>query len=163
APLQQYLIEFPDGRLQALGIAWDTGPRAAGGQRWFHLYPDDSVTFRDVLHWTGPAQNWNYMCAECHSTGVQKNYHADGNRFTTSWSEIDVACEDCHGPGSRHVAWASARGASKDGRPKRTAARQPGAPAGQWPSLSANTEGETESKGFAARLRAGDATWRFER
>jgi hypothetical protein len=29
-PLQQYLIEFPDGRLQALGVAWDSRPKDAG-------------------------------------------------------------------------------------------------------------------------------------
>jgi len=33
-PLQQYLIELPGGRLQALGIAWDSRPKAQGGQRW---------------------------------------------------------------------------------------------------------------------------------
>src|SRR5688572_1418652 len=36
-PLQQYLIGFPGGRYQALGIAWDSRPREQGGQRWFHL------------------------------------------------------------------------------------------------------------------------------
>ena len=106
-PLQQYLIEFPDGRLQALGIAWDTRPKSAGGQRWFHLYPDERVDYRDVLHWTGPAQNWNDMCAECHSTGVKRNFRAEANRFATTWTEIDVACEACHGAGARHVAWAA--------------------------------------------------------
>jgi hypothetical protein len=40
-PLQQYLIEFPDGRLQALTIAWDSRPKEQGGQRWFHLYPGE--------------------------------------------------------------------------------------------------------------------------
>jgi len=105
-PLQQYLVEFPDGRRQALSICWDTRPKAAGGQRWFHLYPNDKVDFRDVLHWTGPAENWNYMCAECHSTNVMKNYQAEGNRFATTWSDVDVSCEACHGPGSKHVDWA---------------------------------------------------------
>lgn len=104
-PLQQYLVEFPGGRLQALGIAWDTRSKAAGGQRWFPLHPDEKVDFRDVLHWTGPAGNWNHMCAECHSTNVKKNYRAEENRFETTWSEVDVSCEACHGPGSRHVAW----------------------------------------------------------
>src|SRR3990172_8703452 len=42
-PLQQYLIELPGGRLQALSIAWDARPLSAGGQRWFHLYPDEKV------------------------------------------------------------------------------------------------------------------------
>jgi predicted CXXCH cytochrome family protein len=112
-PLQQYLVEFPDGRLQALGIAWDTRPKAQGGQRWFDLYPKEQIDHRDVLHWAGPAQNWNHMCAECHSTNLQKNYHADTNRFATTWTDINVACESCHGPASNHVSWAEA-GASKD-------------------------------------------------
>jgi predicted CXXCH cytochrome family protein len=106
-PLQQYLVEFPGGRLQSLTIAWDARPGAQGGQRWFALYPDERIAPDDPLHWTGPQQNWNYMCAGCHSTNLRKNYDAASNRYATSWSEIDVACEACHGPGSRHVAWAA--------------------------------------------------------
>jgi len=105
-PLQQYLIEFPDGRLQALSIAWDNRPKDKGGQRWFHLYPNENIRHDDVLHWTKLNQNWNFMCAECHSTGVQKNYNAAADRFATKWAEISVGCESCHGAGSRHVAWA---------------------------------------------------------
>jgi predicted CXXCH cytochrome family protein len=105
-PLQQYLVEFPDGRIQALSIAWDTRPKEKGGKRWFHLYPNEEITHDDVLHWTKLNQNWNFMCAECHSTGVRKNYDAGANRFATTWSEISVGCESCHGQGSSHVAWA---------------------------------------------------------
>jgi len=108
-PLQQYLIEFPDGRLQALSIAWDTRPASQGGQRWFHLYPDETIRHDDVLHWTQLNQNWNFMCAECHSMGVHKNYDAASNRFATTWAEISVGCEACHGQGSRHVSWARER------------------------------------------------------
>ena len=107
-PLQQYLIELRGGRLQALSIAWDARPREAGGQRWFHLYPNEKIDYRDELHWTRRQQNWNYMCADCHSTNVRKNYNAAAARYATTWSEINVACEACHGPGSRHVAWAGA-------------------------------------------------------
>jgi tetratricopeptide (TPR) repeat protein len=107
-PLQQYLIELPGGRLQALSIAWDARPREAGGQRWFHLYPHEKIDYRDELHWTRRQQNWNYMCADCHSTNVRKNYDSATARYATTWSEINVACEACHGPGSRHVAWAGA-------------------------------------------------------
>jgi predicted CXXCH cytochrome family protein len=105
-PLQQYLIEFPDGRIQALSIAWDSRPKDEGGQRWFHLYPNEEIKHDDVLHWTKLNQNWNFMCAECHSTGVQKNYDAANDRFHTAWAEISVGCETCHGKGSRHVDWA---------------------------------------------------------
>lgn len=104
-PLQQYLIEFADGRVQALGIAWDSRPEGTGGQRWFHLYPNEEINHEDELHWTGPRQNWNYMCAGCHSTNFRKGYQASNNTFNSSWSEIDVACEACHGPGEGHLAW----------------------------------------------------------
>jgi tetratricopeptide (TPR) repeat protein len=108
APLQQYLLRFPDGRLQALPIAWDARPRERGGQRWMHLQPDERVPPGDVLHWTGLAYNWNSQCADCHSTNLRKGYDPARNAFATTWSDLDVACEACHGPGSRHVAWAEA-------------------------------------------------------
>jgi len=108
-PLQQYLIEFPDGRLQALSIAWDSRPKEQSGQHWFHLYPDEEIKHDDILHWTKLNQNWNFMCAECHSTGVHKNYDAATGRFATTSAEISVGCEACHGRGSRHVAWAHDR------------------------------------------------------
>lgn len=105
-PLQQYLVPFPDGRIQALSLAWDSRSKAEGGQRWFHLYPDESIDPDDELHWTGRQQNWNYMCADCHSTNLVKGYEVEGNSFNTTWSEINVACEACHGPGAGHAAWA---------------------------------------------------------
>jgi len=108
-PLQQYLIEFPGGRMQCLGIAWDARPASLGGQRWFHLYPDERITHTDPLHWTGPNQNWNYMCADCHSTNLRRGYDLATETYKTTWSEINVSCETCHGPGSVHVAWAEAR------------------------------------------------------
>lgn len=111
-PLQQYLIAFPNGRYQALGIAWDSRPEGQGGQRWYHLYPDQNLAAGDPLHWTGRDQTWNYMCADCHSTNVRKNFDLAANSYTTTFSDADVACEACHGPGSRHVAWAQAKRAS---------------------------------------------------
>jgi predicted CXXCH cytochrome family protein len=109
-PLQQYLAELPGGRLQAVSIAWDARSKADGGQRWIHLYPDEKITAGDELHWTGRNQNWNFMCADCHSTNVRKGYDAASNAFDTRWSEISVGCEACHGPGSRHASWARASG-----------------------------------------------------
>ncbi len=109
-PLQQYLIEFPDGRLQALTTAWDSRPAAEGGQRWYSLYPNEKVTHDDPLHWTGAFQNWNSRCASCHSTDLVKNYSRETDRYDTQWKEINVGCEACHGPGARHVAWANGQG-----------------------------------------------------
>jgi len=105
-PLQQYLIPFPNGRLQSFVIAWDSRSKEQGGQRWFDLYPGQKIKPADPLHWTGHNQTWNYMCADCHSTNLRKNYDLAKDSYDTKWSEIDVSCESCHGPGSNHVAWA---------------------------------------------------------
>jgi predicted CXXCH cytochrome family protein len=111
APLQQYLVRFPGGRLQALSLAWDVA-----GERWFHLYPDRRISPDDWLHWTRNGQNWNGMCAECHSTNLEKRYDPTTRTYATSWSDLDVGCEACHGPGSAHLAWKAAveRGGSAD-------------------------------------------------
>ncbi len=105
-PLQQYLIPFPRGAYQVLGIAWDSRAREAGGQRWYSLYPDDRFLPGDPLHWTGWTQNWNHSCAGCHSTGLEKRFDPDTETYGTVYAEIDVSCEACHGPGSDHVEWA---------------------------------------------------------
>ncbi|MEJ2178391.1 MAG: multiheme c-type cytochrome [Gammaproteobacteria bacterium] len=105
-PLQQYLVELSNGRIQALPLAWDTRPLDQGGQRWFHLNPGEPVPHDDPLHWTGPALNWNNMCAECHSTAYVKGYDTESDSFESGWSEIDVSCEACHGPADKHVEWA---------------------------------------------------------
>ncbi|HQR04559.1 MAG: tetratricopeptide repeat protein [Proteobacteria bacterium] len=105
-PLQQYLVELSGGRLQALGAAWDSRAAEQGGQRWYDLNPELKLAPGDPLHWTGRDQNWNFMCADCHSTGVRRNYDLKARRYDTTWREINVSCEACHGPGSRHVAWA---------------------------------------------------------
>ena len=108
-PLQQYLVEVEPGRLQAFPFAWDTRPKGEGGQRWFHLHPDEYIEPGDALHWTGPSYNWNFACADCHSTAVKKNYDRGSKRYSTEYFEINVGCEACHGPGSRHVELAEGR------------------------------------------------------
>ncbi len=99
-PLQQYLVPFPGGRMQCLPIAWDVKEK-----KWYHLNPDAPVDPKDWLYWTNAGQNWNGMCAECHSTNLKKNYNIKSDTYQTTWSDIDVGCEACHGPGSLHVEW----------------------------------------------------------
>ena len=106
-PLQQYLVALSRGRLQALTLAWDSRPKAQGGQRWFSLYPGQRFATSDPLHWTGRYQNWNAMCADCHSTALDKGYDDKSDSFTTTWHEQTVGCQACHGPGQNHLTWAS--------------------------------------------------------
>jgi hypothetical protein len=106
-PLQQYMIGFPDGRIQLPDIGWDSHSKEEGGQRWVHLHPDEKISPRHIFHWTRRFLNWNYMCAECHTTNLQKNYDLETNTFNTTWTMINVGCQACHGPGSNHVEWAN--------------------------------------------------------
>ncbi|TPV58350.1 hypothetical protein FJ444_09925 [Aestuariibacter sp. GS-14] len=102
-PLQQYLLETEEGRLQAFDVAWDSRPVSDGGQRWYQLQ-DDSVTDPDhPFFWTGYYQNWNSRCAACHTTDFAKQFNADTNQYQSTWTDINVACESCHGPGKEHI------------------------------------------------------------
>jgi len=115
-PLQNYMVEFdrtPDmkpheiARLQVLRITWDTKRK-----RWYYLPPpdvSDKLSPDDDLHWTRIGQCWNHMCADCHSTDLQKNFDTVSRTYRTTFVEIDVSCETCHGPASLHVEMARGR------------------------------------------------------
>ena len=99
-PLQQYIVQFPNGEYNCLLTAWDTLE-----EKWFHLQPDLDIKHDEWINWTGGSQRWNTMCADCHSTNLQKNYDETKGVFNTTFSEINVACEACHGPSSTHVSY----------------------------------------------------------
>lgn len=103
-PLQQYLVAFPGGRMQATRLSWDSR-----NKKWFHQYAGQRIDYRDWLHWTRNAQNWNTMCSECHSTNLQKNYNLDEDTYNTTFSVLNVSCEACHGPGKLHVDYISSQ------------------------------------------------------
>lgn len=105
-PLQQYLIPFENGKYQTLNLTWDSDKN-----EWYNMaeavYADEEILPDDWLYWTNQGQNWNGMCAECHSTQLQKNFDPDNLTYNTTWSDIDVHCESCHGPSSAHLDWAA--------------------------------------------------------
>jgi predicted CXXCH cytochrome family protein len=126
-PLQQYIVDFVNGKKQVLDIAWDSRPKTEGGQVWYFLGSDHNVVVKHNkddsahseyflsansaddadFHWTGPFYNWNSRCASCHVTEFKKQY----NRYKKAYpvnlsdqmSELGVGCEACHGGGKTHV------------------------------------------------------------
>ena len=102
-PIEQYVVATERGRLQSLGVVWDSRTAAEGGNEWFHVYGTKGIAPTDTLFFTSPAQNWNHMCADCHSTRVERRYDPAADRFDTRWTELSVGCEACHGPGAEHV------------------------------------------------------------
>jgi predicted CXXCH cytochrome family protein len=91
-PLQQYLLDTGDGRLQALPVAWDVLTK-----RWFAWY-------EEAFELGEPRFTWNHMCADCHSTGYRKNYDPETRVYKPSYEEVNIGCEACHGPGQAHNA-----------------------------------------------------------
>ncbi|MFT5505909.1 MAG: putative CXXCH cytochrome family protein [Gammaproteobacteria bacterium] len=113
-PLQQYLVDIGNGHLQALNVAWDSRPAAAGGQRWYHLQAEETINPEHPFFWTRHFQNANSRCIECHSTNVSKNFSSEAKTYDTTWSEIGVGCESCHGPAANHVSLAKADGLNEN-------------------------------------------------
>ncbi len=124
-PLQQYLVETQNGKLQVLPFAWDARTKENGGQRWYHNYSHEEIRPEDRLHWRQPLQNWNGMCADCHSDGLQRNYDALNNSFNTHFDNINVGCLSCHGDMSEHSKKKQPRNVAND-----TTSTQH--PIGQW-------------------------------
>jgi tetratricopeptide (TPR) repeat protein len=101
-PLQQYILDTGNGHMQAFNIAWDTREKTDGGQRWYHLQPDESISNEHPFFWQRHFQNWNSRCAECHTTGYEKSYQLETNSFATQFAEATVGCESCHGQAALH-------------------------------------------------------------
>ncbi|MBZ4192299.1 multiheme c-type cytochrome [Niabella beijingensis] len=108
-PLQQYLVQFDKGRMQATRQSWNSKDK-----KWFQQYAGQKIAANDWLHWTGNGQNWNTMCAECHSTDLKKNYNAEADTYNTTYSALTVSCEACHGPAKQHIDYINGS-AYKDG------------------------------------------------
>ena len=100
-PLQQYLLKFPNGKFQALTVAWDVAQN-----EWFSLYPGEIIAPNDLLHWTNDSFTANSSCIDCHTTNMQVNYDQESDTYATTWDADNVSCQACHGPGSDHVDWA---------------------------------------------------------
>jgi hypothetical protein len=108
-PLQQYLIAFPGGAIRCLaspGTA-DRKIRAASAGSIF-------IPIKSCLRGTGcigpvATRPGITSAPTAIRPNLQKNYNLAANTYATSSTTVDVACNACHGPGSRHVAWAKAQ------------------------------------------------------
>ena len=49
-------------------------------------------------------QIWNTNCFNCHATNLSQGFDSATKRYNTTWTEMGIGCEACHGPGRPHVA-----------------------------------------------------------
>ena len=92
---QGYLSTLPDGRIYVLPVFWHSETQRWLDYREITPVPDDpSHDFRQI---------WNVSCVNCHATNLVRNFDAARNRFQTTWTEMGIGCEACHGSGRAHI------------------------------------------------------------
>jgi predicted CXXCH cytochrome family protein len=92
---QGYLSRLPDGRIYVLPAFWNIAQ-----QRWVDWkeitpVPDGDHDLRQI---------WNATCFNCHATNLDVRFDVTAKTFETTWSEMGLTCEACHGPGKPHIA-----------------------------------------------------------
>jgi predicted CXXCH cytochrome family protein len=96
--VEQFLGDLGGKRLQALPLAWDV---RAG--EWFDLFGTERRRPEDWGHWSNRGMTANVQCLFCHTTDYAKGYDPATDGYDSTWKEMGVGCEACHGPGSAHV------------------------------------------------------------
>ena len=95
---QNYITKFPNGSLHVLPVEWNIKEMAwkdrSGKERH---YPGDGG------YWSDTESIWQYKCGSCHATGMKINYNKASDTFRTTWVDLGIGCESCHGPGSQHL------------------------------------------------------------
>jgi predicted CXXCH cytochrome family protein len=103
--VQQFLVPAAGGRWQVLPAGYD--PQAG---EWFDVFPEAPGP-QAWTHWRNPGATANAQCLECHVTGYRKGYDLARDAYASTWQELGVGCEACHGPGGAHVRGATGGGA----------------------------------------------------
>ena len=92
---QGYLSRLSDGRIYVLPAFW-----YVEGRRWIDWkqitpVPDGAHDLRQI---------WNANCFNCHATNLAQGFDVEAKTYRTTWTEMGIGCEACHGPGREHVA-----------------------------------------------------------
>ena len=96
---QRFVTEFPNGALHILPVQWNVKT-----QEWVDYHGLKKQKPGDGKYWSDKVRTYQFKCSGCHNTGTQFSYNKETDTFNnTQWSDMGVACEACHGPGSKHI------------------------------------------------------------
>ncbi|MDH4248907.1 MAG: cytochrome c family protein, partial [Deltaproteobacteria bacterium] len=94
---QRYVTRGEGGGLYVLPVQWNVLNRSWVG------YHDLEQENAQSGPWDAPANAFQFRCMGCHTTNASVTGGVNGQPFETTWSDLGVACEACHGPGAAHV------------------------------------------------------------
>ncbi len=95
---QNYITKFPNGELHVLPVEWEDGEK-----KWEDYNGLERHYPGDGNYWSDAGRIWQFKCGSCHVTGMEINYNRDSDSFDTTWVDLGIGCEACHGPGSNHI------------------------------------------------------------
>ncbi len=91
---QGYLSTLPDGRIYVLPAFWHIASRRWVDWKEITPIPDSAHELRQI---------WNVNCFNCHGTNIVQGYDIGTKRYRSTWTEMGIGCEACHGPGRQHI------------------------------------------------------------
>lgn len=92
---QGYLSMLPEGRIYVLPIFWHVASKRWVDWKEITPIPDGEHDIRQI---------WNINCFNCHGTNIVQGYDVNEKKYRSTWTEMGIGCEACHGPGREHVA-----------------------------------------------------------
>jgi predicted CXXCH cytochrome family protein len=107
--LQGYLSTLPDGRIYVLPVFWHIPSKRWVDWKEVTPIPDGAHDIRQI---------WNANCFNCHATNIAQGYNVAEKKYQSTWTEMGIGCEACHGPGRQHVAIMEAWEKNPELRPK---------------------------------------------
>jgi len=91
---QGYLSKLADGRIYVLPAFWHIESKRWLDWKEITPIPDGAHDLRQI---------WNTNCFNCHATNLAQGFDVTTKRYETTWTEMGIGCEACHGPGRPHV------------------------------------------------------------
>jgi predicted CXXCH cytochrome family protein len=92
---QGYLSMLPEGGIYVLPVFWHVASRRWVDWKEITPIPDGAHDIRQI---------WNRNCFNCHGTNIAQGYDVASKQYRSTWTEMGIGCEACHGPGREHVA-----------------------------------------------------------
>jgi predicted CXXCH cytochrome family protein len=91
---QGYLATLPEGRIYVLPVFWHIASKRWVDWKEITPIPDGAHDIRQI---------WNSNCFNCHATNLVQGFDVAAKEYRSTWTEMGIGCEACHGPGRPHV------------------------------------------------------------